>query len=218
MFLGLLCSSFLLTGKKGGLADECVAKVSVKNMSLKVISEIVILRPTVLTLPLEQLANDVCNLIELLDLEDTTNEISIKEDESDEKTELLLDIKENHFGECNSAAYFDYLSPMSNSGSTELNDEITETIKEDYTHKNDRLKDDTIILSKPDINNKDKSERNFVQKYITQEQGNDMIEDQQLIADVILYFNHGKSIHTILMFFFKLLNACELLTDTVTLK
>uniref|UniRef100_A0A2M4A9U2 Huntingtin n=1 Tax=Anopheles triannulatus TaxID=58253 RepID=A0A2M4A9U2_9DIPT len=124
----LLCSRFLLAGSRHQLIADSVVRVSVKSLSLQIIAACVRLKPELLCLPLEKDAlREEFAVVEILNLEDAINELSEEatacadqnrveceptavkaKEESD-----LLEMKEDHFGECTSTTYFEYFSPMS---------------------------------------------------------------------------------------------------------
>uniref|UniRef100_A0A2M4B803 Huntingtin n=2 Tax=Anopheles marajoara TaxID=58244 RepID=A0A2M4B803_9DIPT len=123
----LLCSRFLLAGYRHQLIADSVVRVSVKSLSLQIIAACVRLKPELLCLPLEKDAlREEFAVVEILNLEDAINELSEETTVcTDQKLECeptplspkpesdLLEMKEDHFGECTSTTYFEYFSPMS---------------------------------------------------------------------------------------------------------
>lgn len=221
----LIASKFLLTGAKHGLIPDYSVRVSVKSMSLQILSQCVQLRPEVLLLTLEKdEPKDEFDVVEILNLEDAINEISNEAllNDAEEnpsanveratlpETEDLLEIKEDHFGECTSSTYFEYFSPMSISldqGLTSLKSKL-KMVEENFstmaTDSQDKLsKELDAILSQSDCSGlaTKKGERRkellVVPRVITSrgdivtkrlDHGTD--ENQQMIADVLLFYNH----------------------------
>ncbi|XP_062702131.1 huntingtin [Aedes albopictus] len=221
----LIASKFLLTGTKHGLIPDYSVRVSVKSMSLQILSQCVQLRPEVLLLTLEKdEPKDEFDVVEILNLEDAINEISNEAllNDAEEnpsanveratlpETEDLLEIKEDHFGECTSSTYFEYFSPMSISldqGLTSLKTKL-KMVEENFstmaTDSQDKLsKELDAILSQSDCSGlaTKKGERRkellVVPRVITSrgdivtkrlDHGTD--ENQQMIADVLLFYNH----------------------------
>lgn len=127
----LIASKFLLTGHKQELIADNVARVSIKSLSLSVLSNCVSISPRVLTISLSkepgsELENYVSTFHDMT-LDDTqtseelsNNELSGGELSKDTATvpiraeEALLDIKDDHFGE-STCKYSDFLSPLSKS-------------------------------------------------------------------------------------------------------
>ncbi|XP_050082071.1 huntingtin [Anopheles aquasalis] len=123
----LLCSRFLLAGYRHQLIADSVVRVSVKSLSLQIVAACVRLKPELLCLPLEKDAlREEFAVVEILNLEDAINELSEEATAcADQKLECeptpltpkpesdLLEMKEDHFGECTSTTYFEYFSPMS---------------------------------------------------------------------------------------------------------
>ncbi|XP_052866006.1 huntingtin [Anopheles cruzii] len=122
----LISSRFLLIGTSHQLIPDSIVRVSVKSLSLQVIAACVLLKPELLCVPLEKDAlREEFSVVEILNLEDAMNELSEEATVSDEKLEShpatvtpnpeseMLEMKEDHFGECTSTTYFEYFSPMS---------------------------------------------------------------------------------------------------------
>ncbi|XP_062536055.1 huntingtin [Armigeres subalbatus] len=216
----LIASKFLLAGTKHGLIPDYNVRVSVKSMSLQILSQCVKLRPEVLLLTLEKNEpKDEFDVVEILNLEDAINEMSNNEETPPSGAEMvaasepegLLEIKEDHFGECTSTTYFEYFSPMSISldqGLTSLKSKL-KMVEENFsimaTDSQDKLsKELDAILSQSECSGMAtrKGERRkellVVPKVITsrgdivtKRLDSDNDEDQQVLADVLLFYNHA---------------------------
>ncbi|XP_053680458.1 huntingtin [Anopheles nili] len=160
----LVCSRFLLGGSRHVLIPDSIVRVSVKSLSMQVVAACVRLKPELLCLPLERDSfREEYSVVEILNLEDAINELSndnlatgeesdnangvtpIQEEESGAK---LLEMKEDHFGECTSATYFEYFSPMSLSLDQGLKSKL-KSIEENFSiDNNEKLSRDLdAILS-----------------------------------------------------------------------
>uniref|UniRef100_A0A182W2X9 Huntingtin n=1 Tax=Anopheles minimus TaxID=112268 RepID=A0A182W2X9_9DIPT len=125
----LICSRFLLAGTMNILIPDSIVRVSVKSLSMQIIAACVRMKPELLCLPLEKdTFREEFAVVEILNLEDAINEFSqeaksSRDDKPDgpsadtplqeDPASELLEMKEDHFGECTSATYFEYFSPMS---------------------------------------------------------------------------------------------------------
>ncbi|XP_049538102.1 huntingtin [Anopheles darlingi] len=231
----LLCSRFLLAGNRHQLIADSVVRVSVKSLSLQIIAACVRLKPELLCLPLEKDAlREEFAVVEILNLEDAINELSGEEATacSDLKVECeqtsltpklesdLLEMKEDHFGECTSTTYFEYFSPMSLSLDQGLKSKL-KSIEENFQSigNNEKLSRDLDAIlsqSEPDTGATGparKRELLVVPKVITtvRSEGNcvregDKIsvtavsvsdrkeledEPQQSLADVLLFYDNA---------------------------
>ncbi|XP_058457032.1 huntingtin [Malaya genurostris] len=227
----LIASRFLLAGTRRSLVSDFTARVSVKTMALQIVAQCVLLRPELLLLPLEKdEPKDEFDVVEILNLEDAINEIAeqaiLEMDEgaaeetttaaaaapAEDGTDGLLEMKEDHFGECTSSSYFEFFSPMSISldqGLTSLKTKL-KLVEENFsTMANDSQaklsKELDAILSQSDCSaelgrkNERKKELLVVPKVITSR--GDVVtrrleldgryEDQQMIADVLLFYDHS---------------------------
>nr|XP_040221323.2 huntingtin [Anopheles coluzzii] len=159
----LVCSRFLLAGTRHALIPDAVVRVSVKSLSMQIVAACVRMKPELLALPLEKdTFREEFAVVEILNLEDAINELSQQaspgEDEPDtanagtpvpeETGSELLEMKEDHFGECTSATYFEYFSPMSLSLDQGLKSKL-KSIEENFSiDNNEKLSRDLdAILS-----------------------------------------------------------------------
>lgn len=218
----LIASRFLLSGNScGSLIPDSTVRVSVKAMSLLIVGQCVQLRPEVMLLPLEKdIPREEFDVVEILNLEDAIAEISneaiLEVDEgaaaagSAEVSEVdgLLEMKEDHFGECTSSTYFEYFSPMSISldqGLTSLKSKL-KLVEENFStmamDSQDKLsKELDAILSQSDcsgeVARRNRKELLVVPRVITVDSGDRAGKrlvgesEQQMLADVLLYYDHS---------------------------
>uniref|UniRef100_A0A182RZC5 Huntingtin n=1 Tax=Anopheles funestus TaxID=62324 RepID=A0A182RZC5_ANOFN len=158
----LICSRFLLAGTRHILIADSIVRVSVKSLSMQIIAACVRMKPELLCLPLEKdTFREEFAVVEILNLEDAINEFSQEASPCDDKpdgasalvsqeepTSELLEMKEDHFGECTSATYFEYFSPMSLSLDQGLKSKL-KSIEENFSiDNNEKLSRDLdAILS-----------------------------------------------------------------------
>uniref|UniRef100_A0A182JQB4 Huntingtin n=1 Tax=Anopheles christyi TaxID=43041 RepID=A0A182JQB4_9DIPT len=163
----LICSRFLLAGSRHALIPDAIVRVSVKSLSMQIIAACVRIKPELLALPLEKdTFREEFAVVEILNLEDAINEFSQQaspcDDEVDnasattpvqeEASSELLEMKEDHFGECTSATYFEYFSPMSLSLDQGLKTKlkaIEENFSSDNNEKLSRDLDAILSQSEP---------------------------------------------------------------------
>ncbi|XP_055525151.1 huntingtin [Wyeomyia smithii] len=218
----LIASRFLLAGTKHSRRLDHLVRVSVKTMALQTIAQCVQLRPELLLLALEkEEPKEEFDVVEILNLEDAINEISnqailevdegaLAEASVEPDAGGLLEMKEDHFGECTSSTYFEFFSPMSISldqGLTSLKTKL-KLVEENFcTMANDNQeklsRELDAILSQSDCSgdvarrSDRRKELLVVPRVVTSkgdlvtrclEAGNS--EDQQMIADVLLFYDH----------------------------
>ncbi|XP_053685344.1 huntingtin isoform X2 [Sabethes cyaneus] len=206
----LIASRFLLTGTQHGRIPDQEVRVSVKAMALQTVAQCVQLRPELLLLMLEK--DEPKDEFDLVNLEDAINEISnqaiLEVDEAtladalvEPEAEGLLEMKEDHFGECTSASYFEFFSPMSISVGQGLSclktklklvEENFSTMANDNQEKLSRELD--AILSQSDCSGDTVAKRNerrkellVVPRVVTSKSESDC----QMIADVLLFYDHA---------------------------
>uniref|UniRef100_A0A182YG60 Uncharacterized protein n=1 Tax=Anopheles stephensi TaxID=30069 RepID=A0A182YG60_ANOST len=148
----LICSRFLLAGARHVLIPDSVVRVSVKSLSMQIVAACVRMKPELLALPLEKdTFREEFAVVEILNLEDAINEFSQEASPCDDKPDNaadaatalqedpassdLLEMKEDHFGECTSATYFEYFSPMSLSLDQGLKSKL-KSIEENFSSDN----------------------------------------------------------------------------------
>uniref|UniRef100_A0A182QCB2 Huntingtin n=1 Tax=Anopheles farauti TaxID=69004 RepID=A0A182QCB2_9DIPT len=163
----LVCSRFLLAGSKHTLIPDSLVRVSVKSLSMQIIAACVRLKPELLCLPLEKdTFREEFAVVEILNLEDAINELSQETSPCDDQPDNasastpqqekppsdLLEMKEDHFGECTSTTYFEYFSPMSLSLDQGLKSKlkaIEENFSSDNNEKLSRDLDAILSQSEP---------------------------------------------------------------------
>ncbi|XP_053669287.1 huntingtin [Anopheles marshallii] len=159
----LICSRFLLAGTRHMLVADSIVRVSVKSLSMQIMAACVRMKPELLCLPLEKDAfREEFAVVEILNLEYAINELSQEASPCDDQLDgasavtpqqeepasELLEMKEDHFGECTSATYFEYFSPMSLSLDQGLKSKL-KSIEENFSiDNNEKLSRDLdAILS-----------------------------------------------------------------------
>ncbi|KFB36381.1 AGAP003681-PA-like protein [Anopheles sinensis] len=160
----LVCSRFLLSGSRYVLIPDSIVRVSVKSLAMQIVAACVRLKPELLCLPLEKDAfREEYAVVEILNLEDAINELSQEASGGEDQPEAtgatatplqeeqesgLLEMKEDHFGECTSTTYFEYFSPMSLSLDQGLKSKL-KSIEENFSiDNNEKLSRDLdAILS-----------------------------------------------------------------------
>lgn len=115
----LVCYKFLLNGHDQKLKLDNVVRVSIKNVSLIVLSHCVRMYPQILlmklTVPQKRIiVSDDCREKMFDDL----SELCLAEQSECRDHELLLDIKTDHFG-TSTTSLDDFLSPLSDSGANQ---------------------------------------------------------------------------------------------------
>lgn len=112
--LRVLCSKYLLTGKKRQIIPDTEIRVSIKHLSLVVLANILSVLPELFLQPLNLSSETECLDIDC-DREQGKDESLTLIPVTVPKEEQLLDIKEDHFGPVNSSVVVDYLTPLSRS-------------------------------------------------------------------------------------------------------
>lgn len=122
----LIASKFLLAGVKSELVSDVYVRVSIKNLSLAIISNCVSIWPEILLISLERdavgaglTAADIDLELDLLSDESSTSSADDGDDVfveplATEEKSLELEIKDDHFGE-SSSKFYDLFSPLSKS-------------------------------------------------------------------------------------------------------
>lgn len=190
----LVSSKFLLSGHNHELLSDDLVRVSIKSLSLLVIGSCVRFCPEVLRF---KLTNDQANkvdasLFRVIDDNDIDPEQAAEADQVDLRAtsvasdqNALLDIKDDHFGEC-SSNYKDFLSPLSKSADTIM---LMQPGASDANEKNDVTKKLNInltnYLSKSEIVEMKNYELNVNVDAVSRNVSN------QCIQDVLLYYNNN---------------------------
>lgn len=159
----LVCYKFLLSGQEQKLKLDNIVRVSIKNLSLIVLSDCVRICPQVLlmklTVPHKETVTECCEKIF-----DDISDLCIAE-KSKCRDDELLDIKPDHFGTSTSSLE-EFLSPLNESGISVLKT------------PSDIIKDSskTVVIS---------------DSFVSENQDVEVEKSDQSIEDVLLYFNHN---------------------------
>lgn len=164
----LVCNKFLLSGQNQKLKSDNIVRVSIKNLSLIVLSDCVRIRPQVLLMkltrelsislevPPQRSFSDECRQ----NIVDEMNELRLAE-KGEQSDETLLDIKTDHFGQ-SSCSLVEFLSPLSENSKFKT---VDDSSKDPNKNMVDSLSVDTI-------------------------QDFDEEKSDQSVEDILLYFNH----------------------------
>lgn len=113
----VLCSKYLLTGKRREIIPDSVIRVSIKHLSLVVLANILSVAPELFLQPL-----NISAVTESLDIDcdrEMEDDLLLQKDEGavggEIEEEHLMDIKEDHFGPAPTLIMADYLTPLSRS-------------------------------------------------------------------------------------------------------
>lgn len=198
----VVASKFLLEGTPNTLISDQIVRVSIKNLALSVIAGCVELKSEVLMLKLQKDFSDESMMVENLlsflideDLRLEEEEQKKKEPFQDEAaanastSEDFLEIKDDHFGECTTATFLDYFSPLSKSiddqGLISLKNRIYEERSRDREESAKKINRELCqLLSRSEI---------VEPKQPTMETTLKMPEDKdcQFVADVLLFSSHS---------------------------
>lgn len=199
----LIASKFLLTGVKHNLVQDQIVRVSIKSLSLLVIANCVQLKPQYLLSTLEKInLNDSDEVLDQDDIFELLDDLSDENEEQENvtveavKDEELLEIKDDHFGEC-TTSYFDYFSPMSLSldqGLISLKSKMKASQEKSNENNNAKLsKELDKVLSKSDYVEK-KSHRMKTTPLITRTVIKSFVKSEQSICEILLFYNHNDPI------------------------
>lgn len=198
----LVASKFLLEGTPNILISDQTVRVSIKNLALSVIAGCVELKTEVLMMKLQKNFTDESMMVETLlsflideDLRLEEEEKKKKEPFQEEATanastsESFLEIKDDHFGECTTATFLDYFSPLSKSlddqGLISLKNRIYEEKSKDREESAKKINRELCqLLSRSEI---------VESKNPTMETTLKMPEDKdcQFLSDVLLFSTHS---------------------------
>lgn len=195
----LVASKFLLDGAPKILISDQIIRVSIKNLALSVIAGCVDLRSDVLMMKLQKDFTDESMMVESLlsylvdeDLrleEEEKKKCEPQKEEAAATSESFLAIKDDHFGECTTATFLDYFSPLSKSlddqGLISLKNRIYEEKSKDREESAKKINRDLCqLLTRSEI---------VESKLPLMETTLKMPEDKdcQFVADVLLYSTHS---------------------------
>ncbi len=162
----VVCYKFLLTGQEQKLKCDNVVRVSIKNLSLIVLSDCVRMYPEILmmklTVPRKENVSDECREKMFEDL----SELCLAEKSECKDDQLLLDIIPDHFG-TSTCSLEEFLSPLSDSGCADPSKSVSNATK---------TPSKAAVISNLIVNDIHDSE--ILDKF------------DQNIEDILLYFNH----------------------------
>lgn len=190
----LICSKFLLTGKKSELISDQIVRVSIKSLSLLVVSNAVAILPEILFITLVIDQEFESNLIETFEIEPFDDEeIEIEEEQAGKLEEIsdLLEIKDDHFGE-STTNYVDFFTCLSKSTDDSLFLKLDQSLSSDNFKRNSKLnKDLNQILTKSDTSDL-KTRTNTLTKFqkVVKVAGVEISEDSQKIHEILLFHNN----------------------------
>ena len=186
----LVSSKFLLEGTPGLLISDQIVRVSIKNLALSVIVTCVGLKSEVLLMKMQKDFTDesamVESLLSFLVDEDLRLEEEEKKPEAANTSESFLEIKDDHFGECTTATFLDYFSPISRSldeqGLILLKNRIFEEKSKDREESAKKINRDLCQLLTRSENVEPTMETTMKMPDI---------KDCQFVVDVLMYANHN---------------------------
>lgn len=196
----LVASKFLLDGAPKILISDQIIRVSIKNLALSVIVGCVQLRSDVLMMKLQKDFTDESMMVESLlsylvdeDLRLEEEEKKKNEPHQDEAvantSESFLAIKDDHFGECTTATFLDYFSPLSKSlddqGLISLKNRIYEEKSKDREESAKKINRDLCQL----LTRSEMVESKVPLMQTTLKMPED--KDCQFVADVLLFSTHS---------------------------
>lgn len=196
----LVASKFLLDGNPKCLVSDQIIRVSIKNLALSVIGGCVNLRSDILMIKLQKDFTDESMMVEsllsyLVDedlrLEEEEKKKSLpQQDEAAANTsESFLEIKDDHFGECTTATFLDYFSPLSQSlddqGLISLKNRIYEEKSKDREESAKKINRDLCQL----LTRSEMVESKLPLMETTLKMPDD--KDCQFVADVLIYSTHS---------------------------
>lgn len=194
----LVTSKFLLDGSPKVLISDQTIRVSIKNLALSVIVACVNLHCDVLLMKLQKDFTDESMMVESLLSYLVDEDLRLEEEESNKESakqdvaatsDGFLEIKDDYFGECTTATFLDYFSPLSKSiddqGLISLKNKLYEEKSKDREENAKKINRDLCqLLSKSET---------IESKYPLMETTLKMPEDKdcQFVADVLRYSTHS---------------------------
>lgn len=168
----LVCYKFLLTSQEQKLKSDSLVRVSIKNLSLIVLSDSVRIHPQILlmklTVPRRENVSDEC----VDKMFDDLSELCLPEKSECKDDELLLDIIPDHFG-TSTCSLEEFLSPLSDSTTNSK-----KSSNEKYKGPFNTAVITNVIVTESHDTQTIKCEQN--------------VDDSQcgVVGSVLLYFNH----------------------------
>ncbi|CAO1418775.1 unnamed protein product [Diamesa serratosioi] len=202
----LVASKFLLTGVQYELISDQEVRVSIKNMAFYVIANCVLLKSDLLLISLKKDYNNQSLLVESLlsyfvdedirendDGEDESKQHYLKYNQEVAKaSDNFLEIKDDHFGECTTATFLDYFSPMGKS----LDNQGLISLKNKLFEKTDKRRDEStkkinqelceLLTRSVTVEQQVDSDYPLLEKNMKSPDN----KDTQYIIDILLFFNH----------------------------
>lgn len=203
----LISSKYLLDGCPKSLISDQIIRVSIKNLALSVIAACVELKNEVLLMKLSKDYTDESMMVESLLSFLVDEDIRLEEEEKKKQSDAdqnesstsaasssqnFLEIKDDHFGECTTATFLDYFSPLSKTiddqGLISLKNRIYEEKTKDREECAKKINKDLCqLLSKSETIESKKLPAPLMET--TLKMADD--KDCQFIADVLMYSSHG---------------------------
>ncbi|CAG9807296.1 unnamed protein product [Chironomus riparius] len=203
----LISSKFLLDGLPKALISDQIIRVSIKNLALSVISVCVELKKDVLLLKLSKDFTDESMMVEsllsfLIDedirLEDEDNKktksnphLEVAQATSSEQPQSFLEIKDDHFGECTTATFLDYFSPLNNNlddqGLISLKNRMYEEKTKDRDESTKKINRELCQLLSRSEGSDSKKLTPMMETTLKLPED----KDCQYIVDILLYAAHG---------------------------
>lgn len=195
----LVSSKFLLEGIPKLLISDQISRVSVKNVALSVISSCVNIKSETLLMKLQKDFTDESMMVErllsyLIDedlrLEEEEKKRNVQSSEDGANVSTSLEIKDDHFGECTTATFLDYFSPLSKN----LDEEGLITLKNRIFEEKSKSREESTKKINRDLSQLlSRSEMSSDSRLPLMETTLKMPEDKdcQFIVDVLLYASHS---------------------------
>lgn len=231
----LIVSKFLLYGVPYKLIDDCEVRVSIKNLSLAVISHCVALCPRTLLLSLQYNGPENLTFQSESDSEESVcsdKTSPLKSSKSNAEPADQLNIKDDHFGESSNSkvpnTYFDFFFPLSKSADNVLLSRLnSDSLGSENVRRTQKLNGDlSDLLTKSDIV-ESKSYKGIDVTLETSLHSNEKTLSSQaliqtttdgslqFIEDILLFWKHTDPILRANVqlfvgnFLFEILNECE---------
>lgn len=226
----LAASKFLLDGSPKSLISDQTVRVSIKNLALSVIALCVDLKWDVLLMKLSKDFTSESMMVESLLSFLVDEDLRLEEEEKKKKNsdqgetsnnnaraDNFLEIKDDHFGECTTATFLDYFSPLSKTiddqGLISLKNRIYEEKTKDREASVNKINKDLCkLLSKSETS----------EKLPLMETSLKLPEDKdcQYVADILLFSSHGdpvlrSNVYTVIGNFIKNIHEKNLDYDKV---
>lgn len=223
----LVASKFLLNGIPQSLISDQIIRVSIKNLALSVIAACVELKWNVLLMKLPKDFTSESMMVESLLSYLVDEDLRLEEEEKKRKNadqgessgaqqtaDNFLEIKDDHFGECTTATFLDYFSPLSKT----IDDQGLISLKNRMYEEKTKDRDASVKKINQDLCKLLTSKTENNEKLPLMETSLKMPEDKdcQFIADILLYSSHGdpvlrSNVYTIIGNFIK--NILEINLD-----